>query len=293
MPLYWPTRKPSGAYEFKDASGRKTGAFVKHANCFGTWDPIRGHWTLYPERIIERIEKRTAPCGVGYGTYPGEPNVADQIFNHCVTFTPIQNDLPYMNTALFPMLQAMRTTRSDDLDLAEHGWGTVFMGGSTGAERQMQGRRILSKREELSLASTSLVRYYTPSLRHVSQDPGVLKHIADFRDSNGNAVVDPLVPLGNYANKRYVVPDVCEAYSPPTSVPMHPIAEYNVTNNVYIMPVDIDGRFYKADETFAAERYDTERKRDEQLVPGSATATLRLPVRVGGALGAGCAEVEA
>ena len=289
MTLYWILPKPIGFYDFVDKDGKATGKRVPLQECFGVWDPLRAEWRLYPERRVVPSRLRTAPIGHGYATYPGEAR-GEQLGDSPVSFDPIdESQLSYYNgTVLRNMFSAMKKLETHSLTTSVDGWGSVFMGGkSLEGHKLSRQHHVFTMREELSLAPAARVRYFTPLLRHMQRDPGVVARRRSLLDKSQKEV--PLsklnVPFEFHAplndgvfgrSSLEITPDVCEEFSAPIAieygeflrddVDIVPVGEFNATNNVIVYNLDPYGRYYGIPRDVAAERYKTERDADEALV---------------------------
>ena len=289
LSMWWIMPKPGNAYQFKDVNGVPTGAVTRYKDCFGVWDPLNAEWRLYPERAIVKVDSRTAPFGAGYGTYPGE-RPGGQILNREVVFEPVPPaDQPlYIGTALQASMAAYAAVSDDLLGRSAQGWGRPFAGGRAAiGMRPPRERKILSMREELTLAPASRVRYYTPLLRHLNADPGVLAaNQAEILDAKG-APRKMLVPRGFYAlgSDGMVLPDLCADFSaPPThqnfvrqlaTEEITPLAEFNQTNEVIVFPMDPSGARYYASP--GGGFLQSERERDEYMSLQNFSRTMVLP----------------
>ena len=283
LSLFWVVPKPeSGAYRFKDADGKDTGVYVAWKNCFGVWDPLQAKWRLYPERLIVDSRNRVAPFGEGYGTYPGEPPGKEQLWDegeYEFDYATLDQQSFYNGTALESVLK-----NNSGLGISDPGWGVIFEGGTEALDKPRKGK-ILSHTEELVYAPAARVRYYTPLLRHLRYDPGVLAAWRGMLDQRGNAR-DMVIPLEFYdlGTTGAAIPDLCRAFCAPHTLKdyvagnrewLKPFAELNQTNNVLIFPLDPNLNYLRAPASAGFLR--SERQRDEFMTGQNFSRTLVGP----------------
>lgn len=277
MTLFWITPKPLGSYTFVDDQGATVfdqagdPKQIAYADCFGIWDPLRAKWKMFPERSIKRASLRTAPVGVGYGTYPDESELGAQLNNSMAYFDeiPLTEDFAYVNTALLPALSAMRTRREEYLQKAEDGWGAWYAGGRPLLSKQTPGKSELSYREELLLAPLARTRYYTPSLRHLVPDNAIERWAELIEDQYEG--VKMVVPFADPWNLT-VLPDACGTFSVLRDVAEIPLHEFNSTNSCVVFPLDPYLNYYPLSGAFN-DLVERERDRDERLKAGSSQGT--------------------
>ena len=73
-----------------------------------------------------------------------------------------------------------------------------------------------------------------------------------------------------------VLPDLCEAFEARkigNPFAMCPLATYNITNGVIVLPLDPNGNYYGIGALY----HESERERDETLIRDSSKDTEKLP----------------